>query len=49
MVITLMALFCHAAKWRELNKSDICAHKSGCAGGEKEEKSKSKAVKLLSK
>lgn len=49
MVIMLMTFCCHAAKWRELNKSYICAHKSGCLGGEKEEKSKSQVVKLLSK
>lgn len=49
MVITLMTLYCRDAKWRELNKSYISAQKSGCRGGEKGEKSKSKLVKLLSK
>lgn len=49
MVITLMTLYCHDAKWGELNKSYISAQKSECKGGEKGEKSKLKLVKLLSK
>lgn len=49
MVITLMTLCCHDAKWRELNKSYISAQGSGCRGGEKGEKKQVELVKLFSK
>lgn len=42
MVIILMALCCHDAKWRKLNKSYISAKKkkSGCGIQDKERKAR---------